>query len=295
MKSLKITAVLLTSAVIFTGCEYENTAQEETTTAVTTEVSSVTDAPDETTEETTTSATAEASSVTDATAETTEEIVFTTYPEGRWNKTECHSCCCATVEITNADEEGFDFSGQFCTFAKYGEMEGRAVYISDTTAVWPPLDDDPDPVSTPSGYIYFEFDDQGLHITTEGNIDVGPGPSHSGYFIQGDPHYINDEYIAETFSEDELSVMSEILTQEQYEDEFTVDINRTQMITSDIELEDGRTGRLIHGFAPGDALDVGFDMLITDDGIIYYLNITGTFATNDESYEGTELPGYSNI
>ena len=270
MKSLKITAVLLTSAVMFTGCGYRNTAQEETTTVATTEDSSV----------------------TEATAETTEEIEFTIDPEGQWNKTECHSCCNATVEITNADDEGFDFSGQFCTFAKYDELEGRAVYISDTTAVWP---QDDDPVATPAGYIYFEFDDQGLHITTEGNIDVGPGPSHSGYFIQGDPHYINDEYIAETFSEDELSVMSEILTQEQYEDEFTVDINRTVMITSDIELEDGRTGRLIHGFVPGDASAAGFDMLITDDGIIYYLNITGTFATNDGSYEGTELPGYSNI
>ena len=285
MKNIKLGAVLLTATVVLAGCGYNDT--EATTSTYMSE-----------TEETTVTVEDIDTHSDPSGTETTvavEDIDMHTYPNGTWNKTECHSCCNATVEITNADDEGFDFSGQFCTFAKYGEMEGRAVYISDTTAVWPPLDDDPDPVSTPSGYIYFEFDDQGLHITTEGNIDVGPGPSHSGYFIQGDPHYINDEYIAETFSEDELSVMSEILTQEQYEDEFTVDINRTQMITSDIELEDGRTGRLIHGFAPGAALGVGFDMLITDDGIIYYLNITGTFATNDGSYEGTELPGYSNI
>jgi len=284
MKNIKISTILLIAAIALAGCGNNDT--EATTSTYMSE-----------TEETTVTVedinTHSDPSETESTV-AVEDINMDTYPNGTWNKTECHSCCCATVEITNADEEGFDFSGQFCTFAKYGEMEGRAVYISDTTAVWP-HDDDPDPVATPSGYIYFEFDDQGLHITTEGNIDVGPGPSHSGYFIQGDPHYINDEYIAETFSEDELSVMSEILTQEQYEDEFTVDINRTQMISSDIELEDGRTGRLIHGFVPGDALNAGFDMLITDDGIIYYLNITGTFATNDGSYEGTELPGYSNI
>ncbi|SMC45126.1 hypothetical protein SAMN06296952_1229 [Oscillospiraceae bacterium] len=89
--------------------------------------------------------------------------------------------------------------------------------------------------------------------------------------------------------------MSEILGPELYEDEFMADANTTVLITSDIVLEDGRTGRSIQSFAPGNALASGFNMLIIDDGTIYYLNVRGTFATNDEDYTGNGLPGFSTI
>ena len=85
MKYNKLSAILLTAAVFLAGCGYNDT--EATTSTYMSE-----------TEETTV---------------TVEDINTHTYPNGTWNKTECHSCCNATVEITNADDEGFDFSGQF--------------------------------------------------------------------------------------------------------------------------------------------------------------------------------------
>ena len=121
MKNIKLGAVLLTATVVLAGCGYNDTeattstymSETEETTVTVEDINTHTDP----TGAETTVAVEDINIHTDPTrTETTvavEDINMHTYPNGTWNKTECHSCCNATVEITNADDEGFDFSGQF--------------------------------------------------------------------------------------------------------------------------------------------------------------------------------------
>lgn len=227
------------------------------------------------------------SETTETTAEETGASKFS--PEGLWRHTNCHSGIPSTLEIKNADEEGFDFHLDIFYFANSDMVEGRALFTSDSKAVFPKGEDDP--IAEPAGSICFEFDGDTVKVTGEGRYASGAGAivHLSGDYTLGEPVYANANIVEETFSETELNDLRSILTEEEY-DLFIEDTKEGAIIVDNITLDDGSSARRVTSLFPGIAGSKGYSLIITDDGRTYYKNCAGEFVTNDKSYSGDEMP-----
>ena len=288
----KICSVALTMAILtgICGCNDNTQTDNSTTTVQMTkeQSSSITE-----------TAIEEESTVEEISKETSSTVTEETFfaeatsdlrPEDKWDHTNCHSGVPSTIEFTNADETGFDFHMEIYYFANSAVVDGRAVFISENEAAYPQTVDGD---AVPGGFIYFTFDGETVHVQGDGIYGEGAGalPHLSGDYTTDEPEYLNADIVAQTYSEHELSNISSVLTEEENK-LFIEDTQSGLIIISDITLDDGSTGRYIKSMFPGIADMKGYQLIITDDGMIYYQNCTGTFATNDETYTEKELPEY---
>ena len=207
-------------------------------------------------------------------ADNLEPIDYSFY-EGRWERTFVHSSLNGQFTISNADEEGFDFVGEFFYYSHSGDSAGRAVFTSENEAVFE------DKSELGEGYIYFTFEEDMLTVTTEGFISgMGMNVSVPGYYTKGEPEYTNANVIENTFSEEDLELIKSLLG-EDYEDIFVNDSECGSVVSDETVLTDGRKARFIGCIVPTMYGWMGYRMIITEDEMIYFLHERDIFKTND--------------
>ncbi len=210
--------------------------------------------------------------------------------EGEWHRTNTHSSAPATITISNVSTDGFDFSGFFQGYGNMGEEEGRAYFESDNVAVYTQEATE----YFDEAYIYFTITDGDLEVMSEGTLTgMGNHVFADGMYTTDEPTYTNANVLAETFTDEELQAMKDMLSEEDYTKGF-VDNTETGIVTSEqVTMYDGLKAKHVNSFFPGLANFVGYDLLITEDGKIYYLHVDRGFATNDPNYLGEEMPEFT--
>ena len=195
--------------------------------------------------------------------------------EGEWQRTYVHSSLCGSFTISNADAEGFDFEGEFYYYANSGSTAGRALFISETEAVYDDIND------FGNGNIYFSFEEDVLNVTTDGFVSgMGMNVFVLGIYTKGEPEYTNANVFENTFSEEEIEEIKNLLG-EDYEGLFVNDTECGAVTAEEIVLTDSRKARMIRAVIPGMYGFMGYRMIIAEDGMIYFLHEGGTFLTND--------------
>jgi len=287
MKKTKIFAILMVAAML-TSCG--KTPAEETTEETTTTASETT-----TVEETTTTTTVIETTVSETTEATTTEATTTAAPawegthvdgfEGEWHRTNTHSSIYGTITIDEVNEDSLHFVGEFGYFYHGGDAFGEAYFISENEAVY----------EDERGTITFTLEDGVLTLVSEGNPGLmGNRVTADGTYVIGEPAYTNRNVIAETFPNGENEEISEMLGE--ISDEVFLTPTYIGIVTEeDVTLSDGTSARHIECHIPTDS--TSYDILITEDGLMYFLGNYGSretvFVTNDQNYTATELPDYS--
>ena len=210
--------------------------------------------------------------------------------EGDWHRTNTHSSTYATITISNVSDDGFDFEGYFQGYGNMGQEEGRALFTSDDEAVY--MQDATE--YSDEAYIYFTFDGEALSVSSEGDLyGMGNHVYADGEYTTDDPTYTNANIVAETFTDDELQAMKDMLSEDDYTNGF-IDNTENGIVTSEtVTMYDSTKAKHVNSFFPGLANFIGYDLLITEDGDIYYSHVDRGFATNDVNYLGDELPTYT--
>ena len=257
MKHKRITtSLILTASLMLSACS-TSTAPEATVT--TTEVTAET-----TLEETTT-------------VTTTETTLSLTSYEGEWHRTNIHSGLEGTITISKMDDKGFYFSGDFQRFGNTGTItDFRADFISENKAEYR---NGTEGDSESAVAVIFTLDNGEVTVDVDGDFNglgLGMGVTIDGTYTKDEPVYTNANIVAETFSEEELKALKELLG-DKYEEPFLNDTEAGSLTVSQTTLADKSKGRLINVFVPGLADFMGYDLIITDDGKIYYKHVTGTF------------------
>lgn len=280
MKNIKILTILMAASMLASCSKApdttkKTTAERETTTTTTTA------------EETTSSETTEATTTTAATTTATTSVISTwegTHVdgfEGEWNRTNTHSSMAGIVTIDEVDEDSMHFLGEFQFFYHLGDAEGEAYFISENEAVY----------EDERGTITFTLEDGELSLVSEGNPGyMGNRVTADGTYVIGEPAYTNRNVIAETFPNGENEEISEMLGE--ISDEVFLTPTYIGIVTEeDVTLSDGTSARHIECYVPTDT--AGYDIIITEDGMIYFLSYGSAFVTNDTDYTSRELPAYT--
>jgi len=209
---------------------------------------------------------------------------------GTWNRTGIHSGRKAIVEITNQDETGFDFSGEFCHFSHIGSLEGRAYFREDGIACYEYVSDIE---GQENQYVYFTMTEDGLYIYATGDsgaLGFGMNVTVNGEYTTEVPVYTNATVLEDNFTEEELESIKAVVTEEYYEDYFLFVVESGIMEIAPCELSDGTKAVYYYGFIPTMG-DYNFTMLKCENGDIYYHNYTVGWKTNVSG--AIDFPAYT--
>ncbi|MBE5946343.1 MAG: hypothetical protein E7259_05260 [Lachnospiraceae bacterium] len=209
----------------------------------------------------------------------TIDMVLDTNYEGIWNRTNVHSGYYGTVEITNQDEDGFDFMGNFSYYSHVGSLEGRAYFQEDGTAVYEYVSD---MEGQENQYVYFTMTETGLIISatgSSGDLGFGMNVSADGDYTTEEPEYTNATVLEDNFTDEELESIKSVLTEEYYDDYFKNVIELGVLEVSECTLEDGSKAVYYNGFIPTMGY-YNFELLKCDNGDIYYYNYEIGWKTN---------------
>ena len=211
---------------------------------------------------------------------------------GTWNRTAVHSSHEASIEISAPDEEGFEFTGEFYYFSHSGEVSGKAYFVSADEAVFKQFDEGD--IDGEPAYIGFKLNEAALYVITDGFVEgLGMNVTVDGDYIDEEPFYTNANIIDETFTQDDLDIMKELLGEDSYRDLFIADTETGGVTTSLVRLTDDSIARYISCVVPTMVGSMGYEMLISEDGHYYFLHETDIFVTNDTDYEDWKLPDYT--
>ena len=202
---------------------------------------------------------------------------------GEWNRTNVVTGIAGSVWISNQDEEGFDFSGEFYYYSHSGEIEGRAYFVEEDLAIYQYEDEYADEEAEEE-FIAFVRTDEGMEIRTTGSsweLGFGMNVFADGGYTLGEPEYTNANILAETFSEEELAKIEQMLGTEGYEEYFVFTVEYGAITTSDCIVEDGQEAVYYEAFLPTMG-GYEFTMLICEDGSIYF-------------YSGSDLGWQTNV
>ena len=313
MKTLTAAATLLAASLLMTSCGASTKETEKEPSDETSVTSSQKESEAETEASSVASDTEATSASTEASASATyhvdESIELVPYEGdvdqgfiGTWNRTNVHSGHRATIDITSIGSDTFGgiegtflhFTGDFEYYANTGSIEGEALFISEDEAVYTYWDSLEDPNLCYDTYLFFYLDGEGLHVSLQGNngmLGMGHNVYATGDYITGEPSYTNENILEETFTSEELEQISELLGEETYNDQFIYMTTAGGVMEEEGILADDTHARHIRAFIPG--AGTGYDLIITEDGRIYYLATGDVFATNDADYDMTELPGFT--
>ena len=273
MKNIKVLTILM-AATVLASCSKAPAETEKTTSARETTTTATSE---ETSEETTTTGAATATTTT--IPEWTGTHVDGFY--GEWNRTNTHSSMGGNITIDEVNEDNLHFEGEFWFFYHSGTAEGEAYFISENEAVY---DDG-------NGTISFSLEDGELTVVSEGTPGwMGNRVTADGTYVIGEPAYTNRNVIADTFPNGENEEINEMLG-EISEEVFLIPTYVGIVTEEDVTLSDGTSARHIECYVPTDT--AGYDIIITEEGLIYFLSTGDAFVTNDTEYTATELPEYT--
>ena len=264
MKKRTITALILT-ACLMAGCSGKTPAVSDTS----------------------------ASEVTTTVETTTEE----TEPEGDlnpefedlWSRTNVDCSLWAQINISDVNGNSMHVTGTFQYYYHLGDIDADAYFISENEAVI--SQQDLDPAADP-GFIYLTLNGDTLTITSADWFwGMGEGVTVDGEFTNGNPVYNNATILEDTFSEDELTDIQEIIDDDNtYENSFKTPTIIGIVTDEEVLLTNGTSARHISCTVPTDT--AGYDMLITANGKIYLDVNDGEIYTNDSAFTGEELPDF---
>lgn len=190
---------------------------------------------------------------------------------GEWQRTNVASGYSGTVVISNQNAEGFDFSGGFFYNAHSGEIEGRAYFVTEDIAIFQ-YEDEFQSEDVEAEFIAFVKTEDGMQIKTTGTsyeLGFGMNVYADGEYTLDEPIYTNADILAETFTEEELSQMKQLLGEEWYEEYFVLPVEEGIITASDCVLADGSAAVFYDVFWPTMG-GYEFTMIICEDGSIYY-------------------------
>lgn len=205
--------------------------------------------------------------------------------EGEWNRSNVVTSLGATLVVTEADEEGFDFELVCMYYSHSGEVHDRAGFVSDTKAVCQVSES----FGEQKAVLNFEMQDGSIVLSAEGGmLPFGMNVTADGEYVKGEPIYTNADILSETFSDAELeSIKKAIRDDEIYEEVFRFAVEYGAVSVKNCELvgnAEGTPARVINAFVPTMG---GYDfvMLITEDGRVYI-----DFGSGNIPYK-TNVPG----
>ncbi|SEQ25890.1 hypothetical protein SAMN02910369_01480 [Lachnospiraceae bacterium NE2001] len=211
---------------------------------------------------------------------------------GKWSRTDVENTLPATITITNVGYDGFDFKGEFHWRTNEGEISGRATFNSDTEAVYTQFSDS-DADGAPA-YIYFNLEEGNISVGTQGFVEgLQENVFVEGNYVKGEPWYFNAEAIEETYTSEEVKMIQELLLMDYYMETFAPDTRVGNITTEEGTLEDGTHAKRFTCEVPSHPSTMGYTLIITDDGILYYKHASGRFNRNAPNYDSKELPAFT--
>lgn len=209
--------------------------------------------------------------------------------EGLWSRTNVSSSLWAQINISEINGDTMHVMGTFQYYYHLGDIDAYASFISENEAVI--SQQDIDPAATP-GFIYLTLNGDTLTVTSEDwFFGLGGGVTVDGEFTNGNPLYTNANILEDTFSEDELMTIQELIDDDLiYENSF-IDPATVGIVTDEeVLLNNGTSARHISCTVPTDT--AGYDILITANGKMY-LDINGEIYTDDLSFTGDVIPEFT--
>ena len=135
---------------------------------------------------------------------------------GEWNRTDCHMGTDASIEIEEVDSKTVHVTGYFDHYGNSGDLDADGYYISPNQIFV--HDQEFDAVFI----LQIPDDDHELCVTQHGLGCMGAGATANGIYTQDEPVYNNADDITDSFSEDELEIITDLLDEESldYEEYF---------------------------------------------------------------------------
>lgn len=199
--------------------------------------------------------------------------------EGVWQRTDVPIGLGASISISNMTADSFDVDVQASYYTHEGSYTGTARMQSDGTAILTDAD-------YPEEEITFQWQDGKLEITSKngGSLGFGANVSMDGTYVPGEPAYTNSHILEDTFSEEELTEIQDVMGEE-YEEFFLQPITYGYIQP---QSADGYDGRCYQIFFPTMGL-YDFTFYMNPDGFFYYWNENmQKLLTNDT--KKTEIP-----
>lgn len=218
--------------------------------------------------------------------------------EGVWNRTEEVSGCAAQIEITEQNEEGFTFCGDFYYYSHSGYLEGKASFTAPNVAIWeytPDYMPDESAEETESQqYMKFEKTEEGLIVSASAassELGLGMNVFTDGLYIQGEPVYTNATVLEDNFTAQQQEALKELLGTE-YDECFKTVVEEGVLFSAPVVLEDGTGATFYEAFWPTMG-GYAFELLVCENGDLYFNTEYEpvAWATNVEG--ATDYPVYT--
>lgn len=222
---------------------------------------------------------------------------------GEWNRTNVPTYHYGHMDISNQDENGFQIDGDWMWFSHSGVIEeGTAYLVTENIAVYRiyneyVTEDGYQGFANEYEYIVFERTEDGLFLyatASGGAIGAGANCFVEGEYINGEPEYTNANILKETYTEEQLTAIKELVGEELYEDIFVLTTEYGQIEYSSCQLEDDSLGTFYSAYIPGIADYNFYNLIICDNGDIYCeIGPDGDFYTNVDAV--SNMPEYEYI
>lgn len=211
---------------------------------------------------------------------------------GEWSRTKVIRPYEAYLTISNQDAEGFDVSGETYWYAHMGNLyEERAYFVSENGAVLEYYNESLETYS----YLIFLLEDGNLRVWATGtgaDFEAGANCFWHGEYVQGEPVYENVNVMQDTFTEEELETIGNLLGEEQFEEMFVFTTENGSVIEENCTLADGTAATFYNAFVPGVANYNYYNLLIDVNGAIYIeIGPDGMFYSTEDGL--TEMPQYT--
>ncbi len=211
---------------------------------------------------------------------------------GEWSRTNVILPYEAYLTISNQDAEGFDVSGETYWYAHMGELYGeRAYFLTENVAILEYYNESLETYS----YLLFRMEDGTLRVYATGagaDFEAGANCFWHGEYVQGEPVYENVNVMQDTFTEEELETIGNLLGEEQFEEMFVFTTENGSVIEENCTLADGTAATFYNAFVPGVANYNYYNLLIDVNGAIYIeIGPDGMFYSTVDGL--TEMPQYT--
>lgn len=231
------------------------------------------------------------SSETTVTTEASSEETGVLDPgfEDLWSRTDVDSSLWAQLNISEIDGNTMHVTGTFQYYYHLGDIDAYASFVSENEAVI--SQQDLDPAAAP-GYIHLVLNGDTLTVTSEDwFFGMGEGVTVDGIYTDSNPVYNNATVLEDTFSEEELSDIQELIDDENtYEDQFRTPTVIGIVTDEEVLLDNGTSARHISCTVPTGS--EGYDILITGSRIYIDLH-QGQIYTDDAGFTGDVLPEFT--
>ena len=210
---------------------------------------------------------------------------------GEWNRTNTASSYYGKIVIKNQNKEGFEFEGELGYYSHSGSMEGKAYYLSQNTAIYRYESIGDEELFE---YVIFQLEGEKMIVkASAGSASLGFGANVivDGEYITGEPVYTNANILEETFTQEELDSLKNVLGEEIYEEFFVWPVKEGVVTVSDCTLENGNKATHYDVFVPTMG-GYAFQLLMVENGDWYYLSESEVARYNTNVAGELDFPEY---